>query len=81
MRVYGSGKIIPPIKTAKNGDLLFLVRGGQSVIQVRAKPTLRDFIQTALIEDQTLNVSGELASFKGMSGTHYFVVMDYDQGV
>jgi len=76
MRVYGSGKVIPPIKTARNGDLLFMVRGNHSVIQVRASSAKKDAVHMALIDDKPLDISGELESFNGNTGIHHFVVMD-----
>lgn len=75
MNVIGSGRIVPPIKTAANGDLLFYVQSDRASIQVRAPQRMRAELCNALVEAREISVAGELVSFRGRTGGSQYVVV------
>ena len=75
MNVTGSGRIVPPLKTAANGDLLFYVQSDKASIQVRAPQRMRAELCNALVEAKEISVAGALVSFRGRTGSQYVVVL------
>lgn len=75
MNVTGIGRIVPPLKTAANGDLLFYVQSDKASIQVRAPAHRRAELCDALVTASEITVAGELVSFRGRTGSQYVVVL------
>jgi hypothetical protein len=76
MKVKGHGRIIPPIRTAKNGDILFIAKGERATIQVRAAATKATEFAQALISNSPIELNGELTSFTGKSGVRHVLVLE-----
>ena len=74
MRVYGTGKILPPIRTDQNGKLVFYVQSGSARIQVKSPSDRRRELTESLVNNKDVEIVGELVSFVGKSGPRYVVI-------
>lgn len=82
MRVAGKAKILTPIHITRTGGLVFTIRAnGEHHMAQAHDATIYDKVQAAALTGQTVEINGELHSFRrknDRTNTAYVLITNLD---